>query len=130
MKKLFSAAIIILLVISFAGLSYAADSSCKDNCKGAINKAGRGLKNLCLGWTDIPLSIYNTTSDTKNPITGLTVGTWDGFKKAFPRTISGLVDLVTFPIPDYEKSPVKPDPLVEHSAAPAKAPAPAQAATK
>lgn len=117
MKKLFSVAIIILLVLSFAGLSYAAQSSCGDACKGAMNKAGRGLKNLCLGWTDIPLSIYNTTTDTKNAALGLTVGAWDGFKKAFPRTISGAVDLITFPIPDYEKSPVKPDPLMEHSTA-------------
>ena len=46
-----------------------------------------------------------------------------GFKKAFPRTISGAVDLITFPIPDYEKSPVKPDPLTEPSTAKAKAPA-------
>jgi len=115
MKKLFCAAIIILLVISFAGLSYAAGSSCKDMCKGAMNKAGRGLKNLCLGWTDIPLSVYSVTNDTKNAALGLTVGAWDGFKKAFPRTISGAVDLATFFIPDYDKSPVKPDPLTEPS---------------
>jgi putative exosortase-associated protein (TIGR04073 family) len=116
MKKLFCVAIIILLAISFAGLSYAADS-CADNCKGAMNKAGRGLKNLCLGWTDIPLSIYQVTTDTKNAALGLTMGAWDGFKKAFPRTISGAVDLATFPIPDYNKSPVKPDPLTEPSVA-------------
>lgn len=113
MKKLFCVAIIILLALSFAGISYAAEAACKDMAAGAMNKAGRGLKNLCLGWTDIPLSIYNTTNDTKNAALGLTVGAWDGFKKAFPRTISGAVDLVTFPIPDYEKSPVKPDPLME-----------------
>ena len=118
MKKLFCAAIIILTVLSLAGLSYAAEAcSGKDMACGAMEKAGRGLKNLCLGWTDIPLSIYNTTNDTKNPALGLTAGAWDGFKKAFPRTISGLVDLVTFPIPDYGKSPVKPDPLMEPATA-------------
>jgi len=125
MKKLFCVAIIILLAISFAGLSYAAEAcAAKDMACGAMNKAGRGLKNLCLGWTDIPLSIYQVTSDTKNAALGLTMGAWDGFKKAFPRTISGAVDLVTFPIPDYSKSPVKPDPLVEHASV-AKASAPA-----
>ena len=125
MKKLFCVAIIILLAISFAGLSYAAEAcGAKDMACGAMNKAGRGLKNLCLGWTDIPLSIYQVTNDTKNPVIGLTGGAWDGFKKAFPRTISGAVDLVTFPIPDYSKSPVKPDPLVEHASV-AKASAPA-----
>lgn len=113
MKKLFCAAIIILLAISFAGLSYAAE----DVCKGPINKAGRGLKNLCLGWTDIPLSIYQVTTDTKNAALGLSIGAWDGFKKAFPRTISGAVDCVTFFIPDYDKSPISPDPLTEASSA-------------
>lgn len=110
MKKLFCAALIILLALSLTSLSYAAG---KDVASGAIDKAGRGLKNLCLGWTDIPLSIYNVTNDTKNAALGLTVGFWDGFKKAFPKTVSGAVDLATFPIPDYEKSPVKPDPLTE-----------------
>ena len=118
MKKLFCAALITLLVLSLTGLSYAAAAcSGKDMACGAMSKAGRGLKNLCLGWTDIPVSIYNTTNDTKNPVTGFTLGAWDGFKKAFPRTISGLVDVITFPIPDYEKSPVKPDPLMEPATA-------------
>lgn len=129
MKRTFSVALIILMVLSLTGLSYAAETcKAKDMACGAMEKAGRGLKNLCLGWTDIPLSIYQTTTDSKNAALGLTVGAWDGFKKAFPRTISGLVDVVTFPIPDYNKSPVKPDPLVEHETA-AKASAPA-AATK
>src|SRR3989338_707341 len=121
MKKLFCAVLIISLVLSLTGLSYA--DSGKDMASGAMDKAGRGLKNLCLGWTDIPLSIYNVTNDSKNAVLGLTVGFWDGFKKAFPRTISGAVDLATFPIPDYEKSPVKPDPLTESATTGASAPA-------
>lgn len=123
MKKIFSAALIILLVLSLTGISYAAECKGKDMACGAMNKAGRGLKNLCLGWTDIPLSIYNTTNDTKNAALGLTVGAWDGFKKAFPRTISGAVDTITFFIPDYDKSPVKPDPLTEPAVTKASAPA-------
>jgi putative exosortase-associated protein (TIGR04073 family) len=113
MKKSVCAALIILLVISLTGLAYAGECKAKDMACGAMEKAGRGLKNLCLGWTDIPMSIYQVTNDSKNPALGLTAGAWDGFKKAFPRTISGLVDVVTFPIPDYKKSPVKPDPLTE-----------------
>lgn len=124
MKKTFCAALIILLAISLTGLAYAAEACMgKDIACGAMEKAGRGLKNLCLGWTDIPLSVYNVTNDSKNAALGLTVGAWEGFKKAFPRTVSGLVDLVTFPIPDYKKSPVKPDPLTEHVAAKASVPA-------
>lgn len=110
LKKLFCAALIILLVISVSGLAYAATGM-----EGPMKKAGRGAKNLLLGWTDIPLSMCETAMDSKNPILGITLGTWQGFKKAFPRTISGAVDLITFPIPDYEKSPVSPDPLTEPS---------------
>jgi len=102
-------------VISVAGISYAEMSSDKNVLSGPMAKAGRGAKNLLIGWTDIPVSVCETTMDTKNAALGLTVGVWQGFKKAFPRTISGLVDLVTFAIPDYEKSPVKPDPLTEPS---------------
>ena len=111
LKKLFCAAIIILFVVSVMGISYA-----ETNCmKGPMAKAERGAKNLLIGWTDIPVSVCETTMDTKNAALGLTVGLWQGFKKAFPRTISGIVDLVTFAIPDYEKSPIKPDPLTEPS---------------
>ena len=115
MKKLFCAAIIILFVTSVIGLSYAETSSSAPKVTGPMAKAERGAKNLLLGWTDIPVSVCETTMDTKNAALGLSLGLWQGFKKAFPRTISGVVDLVTFAIPDYGKSPVKPDPLTEPS---------------
>lgn len=128
MRKLFCAAIIILMVLSLSGLSYAAEASKScDVVNGAAGKAGRGFKNLTLGWTDVPLSMCEVTMDTKNALLGCTLGAWQGFKKAFPRTISGAVDLATFFIPDYDKSPVKPDPLMEPSTATS---APAAAATK
>jgi len=113
LKKLFCAAIIILFVISIVGSSYAETNV----LSGPMKKAERGAKNLLLGWTDIPVSVCETTMDTKNAALGLTVGLWQGFKKAFPRTISGIVDLVTFVIPNYEKSPVSADPLTEPSTA-------------
>ena len=113
MKKLFCAAIIILFVTSIVGLSYAETST----LSGPMAKAQRGAKNLLVGWTDIPVSVCETTMDTKNVALGLSLGLWQGFKKAFPRTISGIVDLVTFAIPDYGKSPIKPDPLTEPAGA-------------
>ncbi|MFA5255480.1 MAG: exosortase system-associated protein, TIGR04073 family [Candidatus Omnitrophota bacterium] len=117
LKKLFCAAIIILFVTSMIGLSYAETSYDTHKTSGPMAKAERGAKNLLAGWTDIPVSVCETTMDTKNAALGLTVGLWQGFKKAFPRTVSGAVDLATFAIPDYEKSPVKPDPLTEPSKA-------------
>ena len=115
MKKLFCAAITILFMTSAIGLSYAQTSYDTYKVSGPMAKAERGAKNFLTGWTDIPVSVCETTMDTKNAALGLSLGLWQGFKKAFPRTISGIVDLVTFAIPDYGKSPVKPDPLTEPS---------------
>ena len=72
-------------------------------------KAERGVKNILFGWTDIPKSIIEVTKDTKNPIWGLIGGTFKGIGKAFPRTVSGIADVVSFPIGDYDKMPVHPD---------------------
>ena len=74
-------------------------------------KAERGIKNILFGWTDIPKSIIQVTRDSKNPIWGLTGGTLKGIGKAFPRTVSGIADVVSFPIGDYDKVPVHPDAL-------------------
>ena len=74
-------------------------------------KAERGIKNILFGWTDIPKSIIQVTRDSKNPIWGLTAGTLKGVGKAFPRTVSGVADVVSFPMGDYDKMPVHPDEL-------------------
>jgi putative exosortase-associated protein (TIGR04073 family) len=74
-------------------------------------KAERGIKNILFGWTDIPKSVIQVTRDSKNPIWGLTAGTLKGVGKAFPRTVSGVADVVSFPMGDYDKVPVHPDEL-------------------
>jgi putative exosortase-associated protein (TIGR04073 family) len=78
-------------------------------------KAERGVKNILFGWTDIPKSIIDVTRDSKNPLWGLTGGTLKGVGKAFPRTISGIADVVTFPFSPkdkpYEQPLVRPDEL-------------------
>jgi putative exosortase-associated protein (TIGR04073 family) len=74
-------------------------------------KAERGVKNILFGWTEIPKSVIQVTRDTKNPIWGLVGGSFKGLGKAFPRTVSGIADVVSFPIADYDKMPVKPDEL-------------------
>ena len=72
-------------------------------------KAERGIKNILFGWTDIPKSIVQVTNDSDNAVWGLTGGTLKGIGKAFPRTVSGIADVVSFPIGDYDKTPVSPD---------------------
>lgn len=120
--KIARIALIILMVISIATLTYAKGASI-----GPANKAGetkstsaalehrpgmkaeRGVKNILFGWTEIPKSIIQVTKDSKNPLWGITGGTLKGIGKAVPRTVSGAADVISFPMGDYDKMPVKPD---------------------
>lgn len=116
MKK---TALVLILIAFIASISYAETSNVtvankaagqtalRDHAAGM--KAERGVKNILFGWTEIPKSIIQVTRDSRNPIWGLTAGTFKGVGKAFPRTASGLSDLATFPLADYNKSPIKPD---------------------
>lgn len=119
--KILTIALIIIMVASIVGISYAADLNVTpgNKSKSAAQsaalqhkpgmKAERGIKNILFGWTEIPKSIIQVTRDSKNPIWGITGGTLKGLGKAFPRTVSGIADVVSFPIGDYDKLPVKPD---------------------
>ena len=89
------------------------DNICKDKqsatqCNTA-DKAARGIKDILLGWTDIPKSIIEVTRDSGNPVLGLTGGTLKGVGKAFPRTVSGISDVLTSPIDNGDKC--RPDQL-------------------
>ena len=120
--------VIALIAIFITGVSYAEDAKVnftpgnKDTIASTSQttpslahkpgmKAERGVKNILFGWTDIPKSIIQVTRDSKNPIWGLTAGTLKGVGKAFPRTVSGIADVVSFPMGDYDKMPVHPDEL-------------------
>ena len=74
-------------------------------------QAERGVQNILFGWTDIPRSIAEKTADTKNPVWGLAAGTFTGIGRAFPRTVSGIADVITLPAAHFDDKPVKPDEL-------------------
>ena len=78
------------------------------------SQAERGVKNILFGWTDIPRSIIKTTMDTRNPVWGLAAGTFNGIGKAFPRTVSGISDVMTSPATYFDDMPVQPDNLNTH----------------
>ncbi|MFC1577055.1 exosortase system-associated protein, TIGR04073 family [Candidatus Omnitrophota bacterium] len=79
---------------------------------GPNEKMMRGAKNLFFGWTEIPKCIVSTTNES-NPIKGLFFGSLKGLRKAFPKTVSGAADVLTFPVGGYEKPVISPDPLAE-----------------
>lgn len=101
MKKVAVILLVVCFMLSFSATSFAAAQ------KGAATKLDRGLKNVALGWTEIPKAITDTTKN-KNVLVGLTVGTIKGILNAFSRTVSGTVDVATFTAGTYEKPAIKP----------------------
>ena len=121
MKKYLTVFLIAILAVSFAGAAIAADVPSKAEVTkstqypaGPIQKAERGFGNVVFGWTEIPKRIVDKTKETNNPIKGLVLGILQGTGKAFARTVSGVGDLITFPIGGYDKPAILPDmPAVE-----------------
>ena len=65
-------------------------------------KVLRGAKNMLLGWTEIPLTMFEA-KDADNVVAALLTGLYKGTMKAMARTISGVSDIVTAPLdPDGE----------------------------
>ncbi|MBU0570751.1 MAG: exosortase system-associated protein, TIGR04073 family [Candidatus Omnitrophica bacterium] len=74
---------------------------------GPMQKLGRGIGNMALGWTELPKGIINQTKET-NLLQGLIFGTLKGACQTVARTVSGIADAVTFPFPAYDKSAISP----------------------
>jgi putative exosortase-associated protein (TIGR04073 family) len=76
----------------------------------AATKFGRGIAACALGWLELPGNIYD--EGTKNGwLMGATAGFGKGIGMTVVRTLIGVWDLVTFPIPapDEYNSILKPD---------------------
>jgi len=76
----------------------------------AATKFGRGIAACALGWLELPGNIYD--EGTKNGwLMGATAGFGKGIGMTVVRTLVGVWDLVTFPIPapDEYNSILKPD---------------------
>lgn len=76
----------------------------------AATKFGRGIAACALGWLELPGNIYD--EGTKNGwLMGSTAGFGKGIGMTVVRTLVGVWDLVTFPIPapDEYNSILKPD---------------------
>ncbi|MCH7504438.1 exosortase system-associated protein, TIGR04073 family [PVC group bacterium] len=90
--------LVMLLVIGVAGTAQDAWA------QNAGSKLLRGVANIATGWIEIPKQMYQTSVD-HNPLLGLTWGTVKGVGYGVGRTLVGVYDTVTFPIPipsDYE----------------------------
>jgi putative exosortase-associated protein (TIGR04073 family) len=75
---------------------------------GVGKKLGRGLANTAFGWLEVPKGIEKV-GDENNFIAALTWGTIYGAGNAVVRTLAGVYEIVTFPVP----APPNFEPLVK-----------------
>lgn len=101
--------IALLLVVSFVMVSSTAVLAANQP---SADKLSRGLKNTGLGWTEIPKQIRDTSRES-NAFVGVTVGLVKGVLQAFARTVSGVVDVATFPVGSYDRPAIKPTMISE-----------------
>ncbi len=110
MRKILLVVVVALVAISFTTMAVAAVTAGQPAAKksGRVDpKLERGAKNTVLGWTEIPKEITSTTKN-HNALVGVTFGTVKGVFNAFARTLSGIVDVVTFPWGAREKPVIQP----------------------
>ncbi len=89
MKKGLIMAVVMIMVLAVATVSYAQDPA---------KKLGRGLANILTGWIELPKNIYDTSVED-NPLAGLTIGLAKGVGMTIVRTGAGIYEVVTFPFP-------------------------------
>ena len=75
---------------------------------GVGKKLGRGISNVAFGWLEIPKGIEDV-GEKNNFIAALTWGPIYGVGKAVIRTVAGVYETATFPVP----VPKDFDPLVQ-----------------
>jgi putative exosortase-associated protein (TIGR04073 family) len=83
-----------IALLCASSASVAAD----DYLHGVGDKLAAGSSNLVLGWLEIPKNMINTSNEY-NIALGLTGGLVKGALHTIGRTVSGLFDVVTFPLP-------------------------------
>ena len=89
MKKGLIMAVVMIMILAVATVSYAQDPA---------KKLGRGLANILTGWIELPKNIYDTSVED-NPLAGLTIGLAKGVGMTIVRTGAGIYEVVTFPFP-------------------------------
>ena len=61
-------------------------------------KLGRGLVNAATGWIEFPKEIYRVSRES-NPVFGVVLGGFSGLELSAVRTLAGVYEAATFPVP-------------------------------
>jgi len=89
MKRIGSMIIVIALILSVASMAYAQNPQVK---------LGRGIINTLTGFWEVPIDMLKTSKAEGMPM-GLSVGLVRGLATGIYRTLVGVYEVVTFPIP-------------------------------
>ncbi|WP_246559257.1 exosortase system-associated protein, TIGR04073 family [Citrifermentans pelophilum] len=73
-------------------------SSPQEVADGMGTKFTRGIANVATGWGELPKQIYYTTKEDGWG-KGLAVGPFKGIIMMLVRTVSGAIEVMTFPVP-------------------------------
>ncbi|MFH0840264.1 MAG: exosortase system-associated protein, TIGR04073 family [Candidatus Omnitrophota bacterium] len=87
--------VVIVVSVVLIGL-FSIQSTCF--AQNMLRKLGRGLANVATGAIEIPKAIQDTFYD-EGPVAAGSWGLIDGIYKFFARTLVGVYEVVTFPIP-------------------------------
>ncbi|MFH1552944.1 MAG: exosortase system-associated protein, TIGR04073 family [Candidatus Omnitrophota bacterium] len=81
-----------------------------DTSSGPVEKFDRGVRNTASGFLEVPKRVVEKVQEYgNNPIKGVLLGLFQGSCKAFAKTASGIVDIVTCPVGQYDTPAVLPD---------------------
>ena len=76
----------------------------------AMSKFERGTINATTGWMEVGVQT-SEGYQSAHPVTGTLFGVFTGIFKGLQRMGTGLVDIITFPLPPYDRSPAEPETL-------------------
>ena len=100
-------AMVLGTLLAFIAIGLYAGSASADDASG---KLMRGALNTTTGWTELPFQVAAQTA--QDPYKGMTYGFMDGLATGLKRTLYGAWDLVTFPMPPYDKPVMDPETLI------------------
>jgi putative exosortase-associated protein (TIGR04073 family) len=93
--KLLGLLLVSVLLVPFGALADTEDAPKGQN---ALRKLGRGFANILFGIVEVPNQITKTRSEHSDAA-GVTYGVGKGIVRWFGRELTGVYEVVTFPVP-------------------------------
>ena len=99
--------LVVAVVVGFVAPEVRAQESCP-----MARKLGRGVANILLGFTEIPLTMIDVNR-VHGEVAGATWGFAEGMCMTVKRMLAGVAEVITFPVPfptdDYDEPLSKPE---------------------